>query len=456
MKVAVIGGGGFRTPGVWESLATVAGDVGIDRVVLKDRSADRLALVAAVIEGLRRERGGTSPPVETTTALDRALDGSAVVLCAIRVGGLEGRIVDETVPLEFGVLGQETVGPGGIAFALRTVPVVAQIAETTARLAPDAWFLNLTNPAGLVTEAIRPMLGERAIGVCDSPAALCGRVLSALGGPAGLIAFDYGGLNHAGWLLGVDRDGTDLLPSLLADDGRVVAIDEVRLFGAQAVRTWGVIPNEYLAYYERPTEIVQAFRRAGATRGQALLTQQAEFFTLQNASPRTALEAWRRTQEIRHGTYMAEVRGPEDHRAPASDEVSAVASHGPGDAGYAAIVSDFLRSVTGPGDAPLILDVANRGRIAFLDDDAVVEVSCSVQPTGARPLPGRPLPPPQRDLVERLKHVERTTIRAAREGSAALALEAIASHPVVPSRKVAERILSGYLRGHEGLRSRLR
>ena len=136
MRVAVIGGGGFRAPVVWESLAAVAERAGLEEVVLQDRDGARLVRIAQVIEGLIRERGGGVRPT-TTTSLEEAVERSAFVLCAIRVGGLEGRIVDETVPLRYGVLGQETVGPGGIAFALRTVPVMLEMA----RLAPDAWFL---------------------------------------------------------------------------------------------------------------------------------------------------------------------------------------------------------------------------------------------------------------------------------------------------------------------------
>ena len=172
MKVAVVGGGGFRTPTVWESLASVAAEAGIVEVVLQDVSGPRLERIAAVIDGLRAERDGWGPRPRTTTSLEDALRGAGVVLCAIRVGGLEGRIVDETVPLHYGVLGQETVGPGGIAFALRTVPVMLEMARVASRLAPDAWFLNFTNPAGLVTEALRSVLGT-GWWACATPRPRC-------------------------------------------------------------------------------------------------------------------------------------------------------------------------------------------------------------------------------------------------------------------------------------------
>jgi 6-phospho-beta-glucosidase len=198
MKVAVIGGGGFRTPTLHGCLEDVAGPVGIEELVLHDLAADRLARIRAVIEGLTGERGGIDVPTRTTTSLDDAVDGAGAVLVAIRVGGGEARTIDEEVPLAFGVLGQETVGPGGIAFALRTIPVVEAIAHVVRDRAPAAWFVNFTNPAGVVTQAAFDVLGERAVGICDSPSALCARVAAALGRAPDDLDFDYAGLNHLG------------------------------------------------------------------------------------------------------------------------------------------------------------------------------------------------------------------------------------------------------------------
>ena len=179
--------------------------------MLHDVDADRLARIGAVLDGLAEERGGRLP-FRSTTDLDDALEGTDYVFCAIRVGRLEGRVVDEQVPLALGVLGQETTGPGGICFALRTIPEMVALAEAMAARAPGAWLINFTNPAGMVTEAVQQVLGERAIGVCDSPSGLCRRVARALGRDRGELAFDYFGLNHLGWLKGVrDHDG-ELLP----------------------------------------------------------------------------------------------------------------------------------------------------------------------------------------------------------------------------------------------------
>ena len=479
MKVAVLGGGGFRTPLMWLS---VAEDAGVDEVALHDVSESRLLRICAVIEGLRRERGG-GPPVRSTTRVKEAVDGADVIFCALRVGGLEGRVVDETVPLRHGVLGQETVGPGGIWFALRTLPVMLEVARAVRAAAPSAWFLNFTNPAGLVTEALRDYLGDRVVGICDSPEALCARVAAALGRRRRDLTFDYAGINHLGWLLRVRDSERDLLPDLLADERAAGSLEEGRLFGAAALRESGMIPNEYLVYYESPGAIVDAFRRAGATRGEQLLTQQSRFYDAGEEDPGEALASWRRARDARFGSYMAEAweavgetpdgalphdeGGALPHDEGGADGADATTGapgdapqpdgdEGPGAAGYAAIAASFLRSAARRADETLIVNVANRGRLPFLDDGAVVEVPCTITAAGPRSRAVGRLPSAQAELVARVKEVERTTIRAAVEGSRRLALQALIAHPLVPTRAVAEKILTGYLASSPEVAERLR
>src|SRR5919202_813544 len=168
MKLTVVGGGGFRVPLIYGALLEKARALSLDEVVLHDIDEARLASIATVLEGLAAEHGERLP-FRTTTVLEDAVEGADFVFCAIRVGQLEGRVVDESIPLALGVLGQETTGPGGICFALRTIPVMVALAHAMAARAPQGWLINFTNPAGMVTEAVRPILGGRAVGVCDSP-----------------------------------------------------------------------------------------------------------------------------------------------------------------------------------------------------------------------------------------------------------------------------------------------
>lgn len=439
MKVAVLGGGGFRTPTVHGCLARAAERIGIEEVVLHDVDASRLDLILDVIEGMDRERGGSAIAVRATTSLDDAVEGAGAVLAAIRVGGADARVIDEEVPLSLGLLGQETVGPAGVAFALRTIPVMRSIAAVVQARAPEAWFVNFTNPAGIVTEAVRDVLGDRAIGICDSPAALCARVAAALDGEEASIDFDYAGLNHLGWLLAARVAGEDRLPELLDDESRLRRIEEAGLFGIERLRSLGAIPNEYLVYVEQSSAVTASFRRGGG-RGGIVAGQQRGFYERRPGDPSGALASWRAARDARHGTYLAEARPLAGPRPSGS----APTEGGRREEGYAAVAVDFLRATSAIEERRLILNTANGGRVGGIGADEVVEVTCAVSAGGVHPVPGLPLPTDAANLVDRIKEVERLTLLAGATGSATDAVNAIAAHPVVPSRDVAERIWSGY------------
>jgi 6-phospho-beta-glucosidase len=431
VKLAIIGGGGFRVPLVYGALLRQRP---FDEVVLHDVDAERLDRIALVLEGQAAEHRERLP-FRTTTDLDDALEGAGFVFAAIRVGGLKGRTVDEGVPLGHGVLGQETTGPGGICFALRTIPAMVDLAERVARRAPDAWLVNFTNPAGMVTEALQQVVGDRAIGVCDSPSALCRRVAATLGRPPAALAFDYFGLNHLGWLKGVRDGATDRLPELLADDEALDGLEEGRLFGAEWLRSIGMVPNEYLYYFYFAADTIEAIGRSPRPRGAYLLDQQAGFYDARPDSPAEALRAWRAAKDERDRTYMAEARNGHEGEAAASPDE-------PG--GYEAealAVVEAIRSGTG---AVRILNTANRSALDFLDDHAVVEVPCVVDAAGARPVAVGPVPDHSAALMASVKAVERVTIEAALTGSTALAVKALALHPLVPSVTAARAIFAEY------------
>ncbi len=446
MKIAVLGGGGFRVPMVYGAMLARAERLGLDHVALYDVDETRLARIRPVLEGLERERG-LRLPLSATTSLDDALEGADFVFCAIRVGQLEGRVVDERVPLEEGVVGQETTGPAGICFALRTVPVMLELAEAVARRAPRAWFVNFTNPAGLVTEAIQGVLGNRAVGVCDSPTGLTRRVAAALGRTEHELWFDYFGLNHLGWLAAV-RDGErDLLPELLGDDDRLATFEEGRLFGGDWLRALEMIPNEYLYFYYYASDTVAALRSGLESRAEFLLRQQHAFYDGDGHGPEDALAAWRATRREREEAYFAEVRAAAglngDHEV---DEAG----------GYEGEALAVVEAIARNERRVMILNTANRSALPFLDADAVVEVPCVVSSAGVVPLAVGEVPGHARALIESVKEVERTAIRAARERSRSLALQAIALHPLVPSVNVARRILDTYAARQPELRELVR
>ncbi|MFZ0218520.1 MAG: 6-phospho-beta-glucosidase [Candidatus Dormiibacterota bacterium] len=427
LKVALLGGGGFRTPMVHAGLLSRQANLPVDELCLFDVEQRRLDRIAPVLAGQAQERaqdrtreraGGDPIPVRTTTVLADAVEDADLVLCAIRVGGLEGRAADEGAALRLGLLGQETVGAAGILFALRSIPAMCTIAHVVAERAPRAHLLNFTNPAGVVTEALTPILGDRVLGICDSPSALMARVAKALGRAPRRLRFDYAGLNHLGWLLAArDEAGQDLLPALLQDEERLATIEEAQLFGMEWLRTLGVIPNEYLFYYERTAAAIAEMGRSG-TRGASLLRAQSAFYAGSEDSPRAALAAWRAARDQRERTYLQEA-GEHVHQPAASDE-----------GGYADVALDVAEALHGAAPAVAVLNVPNRGALPFLHDDAVVEVPCLVDRLGARPLLQPPLPAHARARVELLKAIDRLVLQAARDRSPGALLEAFALHPL--------------------------
>ncbi|MEU5952735.1 6-phospho-beta-glucosidase [Streptomyces sp. NPDC047525] len=444
MKLVILGGGGFRVPLVYGALLGDHAEGRVTEVVLHDLDAGRLGAVARV---LAEQAAGVpdAPAVTATTDLDEALRGADFVFSAIRVGGLEGRADDERVALAEGVLGQETVGAGGIAYGLRTVPVAVDIARRVRRLAPDAWVINFTNPAGLVTEAMSRHIGDRVIGICDSPVGLGRRVARMLGGTPDEAFIDYVGLNHLGWLRGLRIAGRDELPRLLADPEMLGSFEEGRLFGAEWLQSLGAIPNEYLHYYYFNREAVRAYQEAEQTRGAFLRDQQARFYeALGRAEGSTsALKAWDTTRAEREATYMAENREAAGVGERAAEDLES--------GGYEKVALALMRAIARDERTTLILNVRNRTTLSALDADAVIEVPCSVDANGAHPMAVDPLPGHATGLVCAVKAVEREVLSAAESGSRATAVKAFALHPLVDSVAVARRLVEGYRAVHPGL-----
>lgn len=430
MKLAILGGGGFRTPWVYQALAGDTSEPGVDDVVLFDIDRQRLEVVAAVLAQVVSVRS-PRPVVRVTTELDEAVEGADFVFAAIREGGLAGRQADEHVALDLGVLGQETTGPGGLAYGLRTIPVMQRIARRIRALAPEAWVMNFTNPAGMITEAMQAILGDRVLGICDTPSGLGRRVAEALDLPPAELQLDYIGLNHLGWMRRIFHEGTDVLPELLSDPERTGALEEGSIFGAEWLTSMGVIPNEYLYYYYLATDAIAAIRAAPETRGDFLARTQPAFYAAVAADPSTALQLWRATVAGRSATYMAEARGG----------VQAAAG---GDDGYAGVALAVMRSISRNERNIMILNVRNGTTVAALPADAVIEVPTMVDGNGVHPLATTAPEPYQLGLMASVKAVERLVISAATNGSVADARNAFALHPLVGSVTTAQALLAGY------------
>ncbi len=439
MKLTLIGGAGFRVPQVIEAVAR-SGPV--DELALVDTDPGRLKTILDVAARLPAARG---LKLTAGTDLAEGLAGADFVFCAIRVGGAAGRVADERVALDLGVLGQETTGPGGLAYALRTVPVMQQIARTVRAVAPQAWFVNFTNPAGIITESLRPILGDRAVGICDTPIGLMRRAAAAVGAGdrADSLRYDYVGLNHLGWLRTLEVDGIDRLPGLLASP-ELEGIEEARLVGLDWVRQLRALPNEYLFYYYCNREAVARIMGAPTTRGEFLSAQQEQFYADAAGQPDDALRLWQATKDQRESTYMAEARGEDEERG--ADD---------GEGGYQAVALDLMTALSGGSPTSAIVNVANLGTVPGLPEEAVVEVPCDVDAHGIHRRPVQPLTGHMLGLVQSVKAVEQLTIRAAVEHSANLAWEAFATHPLVGSISLGRQLLDGYRQRIPGVASAL-
>jgi 6-phospho-beta-glucosidase len=442
MKLTILGGGGFRVPQVFEAVAADDAAVRVDDLVLYDTDASRLGAIRAVVAQLEQELPH-APRVSATTDLDTALTGTDFVFCAIRVGGALGRTFDERIALGLGLLGQETTGPGGLAYAIRTLPVMLKIAERVRALAPEAWFINFTNPAGIVTEGLRQVLGDRVVGICDTPIGLLRRAAVAVTGSSTVHTFDYVGLNHLGWLRSLEIDGRDRLPDLLADTSLLHGIEEACLMGLDWVRALGALPNEYLYYYYYNREAVQRIRSSEATRGEFLLRQQSDFYRRAAGHPAHAHELWKKTKYERESTYMAEGRpkGQEHSREESDLE----------DGGYQQVALNLMAALAANKPSTMILNVRNGDTVNGLSPEAVVEVPCTVDGAGIHPHRIAPVDGHMLGLMQSVKAVEQLTIEAVVNHSATLAWKAIALHPLVDSVEVGRDLLERYRQGIPGV-----
>ncbi|MGO1672409.1 MAG: 6-phospho-beta-glucosidase [Canibacter sp.] len=460
MKLVIVGGGGFRVPQIIEVLAGARRGRGasagliVDEVALYDVSSKRLEVMRSVIDQLDLH---SAPQVSIHTRLDTALCGAEFVFSAMRIGGTSGRVVDELVALNEGVLGQETVGAGGYAYAFRTLPAALELAYAVRAHAPDAWVINFTNPAGIITQAMREVLGKKVVGICDTPIGLVRRAATALDIEAHAVdhadpnvSFDYVGLNHLGWLRSFHVGAHDRLPELIGDDAKLDVIEEARIVGFDWIRAMKMLPSEYLFYYYLNRESVERIRSDDVTRGQFLAQQQQKFYDDASSMPNRAADLWRAAHREREYTYMAESRDGDERAGRRDADIAA--------GGYQRVALDLMTALTHGEPARMILGVGNsdvqdgRGRLLpELSADAVIEVPCLVDRLGIHPIRVQPVRGPELGLMVSVKACEELVIRAVQTRSIDLAWQAIAAHPLIDSIRVAQRVLNGYMQKHPAI-----
>ncbi|HYM24481.1 MAG TPA: hypothetical protein VEU08_14795 [Vicinamibacterales bacterium] len=426
MKIAVIGGAGVRTPLLVRGLT--ASDLPIDTIALFDTDAARLAPIAGLAA-----RVSTGARVSACRRVDEAIEGADFVFTSIRAGGAAARASDEAVSLALDVVGQETVGPAGLAMAMRNVPPIVAYAEAVALRAPRAWIVNFTNPVGIVTEAILEGTGAHAIGICDTPTELFEDAAAALGLEAAECRFDYVGLNHLGWLREVLHRGEPQLHRIWNDPRALTAVYRRPFFEAAFLSKLRLLPTEYLYFYYRPADAVARVKRAGATRGRIVEELTARLFATLERGDVDIVSAYDAYLDARCGSYM---QIETDGAAPRPS----VAVHGDL-AGYDRIALAVVRAIHFNQARVIPLNVRNGTAIGDLEPKDVVEVPCLVDANGARPVESTHAPPPARELLAAVKAYERLAVRASLERDRSLALRALAANPLVPSESIADALL---------------
>jgi 6-phospho-beta-glucosidase len=408
MKLAVVGAGSTYTPELVSGLMREQERIDVHELVLHDVDPDR----AEIVGGLARrilERQGYSGAFAITGELDRALDGADAVLIQIRVGGQPARLRDETIPAACGCVGQETTGAGGLAKAMRTVPVVLEVAQRARELAAgDAWIVDFTNPVGIVTRALLDA-GHRAIGLCNVAITFQRHIAAHLGVDPERVLVDQVGLNHLTWIRAVWLDGRDVLPEVLGSFGDALA-NEIELPRA-LLDTLGAIPSYYLRYFYAERQVIEE---------QRVTPPRAE----------VVMDIERQLLELYRDPLLAEKPALLERR---------------GGAFYSEAAIQLVASLTADTGDVQVVDVRNEGTLSGLADDDVVEVPAGIRADGALPLPQRPLAPELLGLVQHVAAYERLAASAAADGNRDRARLALLAHPLVREYEIADDLLDPLL-----------
>jgi len=408
MKVAVVGAGSTYTPELVSGLLHERERIDLRELVLHDIDPDRREVVGGLATRIL-ERQGFSGELQITEELDRALEGADAVLIQIRVGGQAARLRDETIPAACGCVGQETTGAGGLAKAMRTVPVVLEIAERARALAaPDAWIIDFTNPVGIVTRALLDA-GHRAIGLCNVAINFQRQIAAQLGVPPERVLVEQVGLNHLTWIRAVWVEGRDALGEVIERFGDVLA-HEIGL-PRELIEELGAIPSYYLRYFYAEREVVQEQRM---TTPRAKTVAQIE---------RSLLDLYR-DPGLAEKPKLLEQRGG---------------------AFYSEAATQLLASLAADSGDVQVVDVRNAGTLAGLADDDVVEVPARIGKEGASPLAQAPLAPELLGLVQHVAAYERLAASAAATGDRDAARLALMAHPLVREYRLAGALLERLL-----------
>lgn len=422
LKVAVIGGGSSYTPELIEGLIRYHDVFPVAELYLADieAGAEKLRVVGELAQ---RMIDASGKPIQLHMTLDRreAIRDADFVTTQIRVGMLDARSRDEKIPLTHHLIGQETTGAGGLAKALRTIPVILDICRDIEELAPDAFMLNFTNPAGMVTEAVSKYSNVKSVGLCNLPISTKMQISELYGVPQSKMFIEMVGINHLNWTTRVVIEGEDMTADFLSRLSEAKGMSMANIpdleWDAEFIQSLGALPCAYHRYYymkeEMFREIFDQFKETGKTRADDVKEVEAELFEL--------------------------YKQPELNSKPAQLEKR-------GGAYYSEAAVQLMKSIYNDTGDIQTVNVRNQGIISCLPDDVAIEVNCVIKSDGPHPLAlSQPLPPQIRGLLQVVKAYEELAIEAAVKGDYAAALQALTIHPLVGDEQIAKAVLEDIL-----------
>lgn len=411
IKIAVIGGASAYTPELIDGLIRSRSRLPLASLTLMDIYGERLKVVGGMAQRMF-DHANYPLTVELTTDRAHALQGADFVVCQIRVGGMTARLNDETIPPRYGVIGQETVGPGGITSALRTIPVMLEIARDVERICPDAWFLNFTNPSGVITETLLTQTRVKAIGLCNIPTDMHLGIAELCFAPFDAVQIDYFGINHLSWIRDVHVNGVSKMDTVLETYIELMNQDDDPLFDARLLETIGMIPSYYLSYYYNRNRMLNEQLHGGKSRAERV-------FEIEQA----LLSLYADQATVEKPALLAERGGRH----------------------YSTVAVNLIAAIAENSGEQQILNVANGPTFSNFTPDSVIEVACKVDAQGAHPLPAAPIPAHVIGLMQTVKSSEKLTIEAAITGDQQTTLRALMTNPLVPSLAVARSLYAALL-----------
>lgn len=413
MKIAIIGGGSTYTPELIDGFIEYRERMPFEEISLMDTDRARLGILGD-FAGRMLRRAGLEKVLRVTADLEEALSDATFVLAQIRVGGSRGRLLDEEIAREFGLVAQETTGAGGFSHALRAIPQMLEIARVAECFCPGAWFINFTNPSGIITEALSNYSSVRVIGLCNVPLVMKRDIAEALGVRAENLALDSFGLNHLSWVRKIMLGDTDLTGAALEE---IEKVELLKKMDPGLIRRLKMIPSPYLRYYYQ-TEKVLREQKTETPRAQKVI-------------------------EIEESLLRLYADPSLDSKPPQLAER--------GGALYSVAALELMKSLLEKEPAVHTVNIPNRGAIRDIRRNSVVEIPALVSSTGAESVQFGTLPESVAPLVRSVKSYEDLTVQAAVECSAVLAAEALTAHPLVDREETAWSLLARILEVHQDL-----